>query len=37
VFSGLGGEIDTIYGFETEHCALEWIKEKSAAWLLLQR
>ncbi len=28
-----GGEIDTIYGFETEHDALEWIKEKSQSWL----
>lgn len=29
-----GGEIDTIYGFDTEHAALEWIKDKSAAWLV---
>jgi IS1 transposase len=32
-----GGEIDTIWGFETEHAALDWIKEKSAAWLLDQK
>jgi IS1 family transposase len=32
-----GGEIDTIYGFETEHAALEWVREKSAAWLLTNR
>lgn len=32
-----GGEIDTIYGFDTEHAALEWIREKSAAWLLEQK
>jgi IS1 family transposase len=29
-----GGEIDTIYGFETEHDALGWIREKSQGWLL---
>ena len=28
-----GGEVDTIWGFETEHDALCWIKEKSAAWV----
>jgi hypothetical protein len=28
-----GGEIDTIYGFETEHDALGWIREKSQRWL----
>jgi IS1 family transposase len=28
-----GGEIDTIYGFETESDGLEWIREKSAVWL----
>jgi hypothetical protein len=32
-----GGEIDTIYGFETEHDALGWIRERSAAWLREQR
>jgi IS1 family transposase len=29
-----GGEIDTIYGFETEYDAIGWIREKSQAWLL---
>jgi IS1 family transposase len=29
-----GGEIDTIYGFETEHAALEWVRQKSQTWLL---
>jgi IS1 family transposase len=28
-----GGEIDTIYGFDREHDALEWVREKSQAWL----
>jgi hypothetical protein len=28
-----GGEIDTIYGFETEHAALEWVRERSQPWL----
>jgi hypothetical protein len=32
-----GGEIDTIWGFDTEYDALEWIREKSVAWLLQQR
>jgi IS1 family transposase len=32
-----GGELDTVYGFETEYAALEWIKGKSAAWLLEQK
>jgi len=32
-----GGEIDTIFGFEREDDALQWIKEKSRAWLLEQR
>ena len=31
-----GGEIDTIYGFETEHDALEWVRLKSQPWLLEQ-
>jgi hypothetical protein len=29
-----GGEVDTIFGFEKEEDALQWIKEKSQAWLL---
>jgi IS1 family transposase len=29
-----GGEVDTIFGFEKETDALEWIKEKSQGWLL---
>lgn len=28
-----GGEVDTIFGFEKEADALEWIKEKSQGWL----
>jgi len=32
-----GGEVDTIFGFETEHAALGWIGEKSAIWLREQR
>ena len=32
-----GGEVDTIYGFETEHDALEWIKGNSATWMLEQK
>jgi IS1 family transposase len=28
-----GGEIDTIYGFQTEHDALDWVKEKSQKWM----
>ncbi len=28
-----GGEVDTIFGFEKEADALEWIKEKSQAWM----
>jgi hypothetical protein len=31
-----GGEVDTIFGFEKEADALEWIKEKSQAWLIEQ-
>jgi hypothetical protein len=26
--------VDTIFGFEKEACALEWIKEKSQGWLI---
>jgi IS1 family transposase len=29
-----GGEVDTIFGFEREDDALQWIKEKSQGWLL---
>jgi hypothetical protein len=29
-----GGEVDTVYGFESEHDAMPCIKEKSQAWLL---
>src|SRR6202171_966427 len=29
-----GGEVDTIFGFEKENDALQWIKEKSQAWLV---
>ena len=29
-----GGEVDTIFGFEKEADALQWIKEKSQGWLL---
>jgi hypothetical protein len=29
-----GGEVDTIFGFEKETDALQWIKEKSQGWLL---
>jgi hypothetical protein len=32
-----GGEVDTIFEFEKEADALEWIKEKSQAWLLGQK
>jgi hypothetical protein len=31
-----GGEVDTIYGFEKENDALQWIKEKSQGWLVEQ-
>ena len=32
-----GGEVDTIFGFEKEPDALQWIKEKSQAWLIDQK
>ena len=32
-----GGEVDTIFGFEKEADALQWIKEKSQAWLVETR
>src|SRR2546430_14904672 len=31
-----GGEVDTIFGFEKEADALQWIREKSQAWLVDQ-
>jgi hypothetical protein len=31
-----GGEVDTIFGFEKEADALQWIREKSQAWLVEQ-
>jgi hypothetical protein len=32
-----GGEVDTIFGFEEEADALQWIKEKSLGWLVEQK
>jgi hypothetical protein len=29
-----GGEVDTIFGFEKEGDALEWVRTKSQMWLL---
>lgn len=29
-----GGEVDSIFGFQSEHEALGWIREKSQAWVL---
>jgi IS1 family transposase len=31
-----GGEVDSVFGFDSENAALEWIREKSQAWLLEQ-
>jgi hypothetical protein len=31
-----GREVDTIFGFEKEADALQWIKEKSQGWLVEQ-
>jgi hypothetical protein len=31
-----GGEVDSIFGFASEHEALEWIRDKSQGWLLEQ-
>jgi hypothetical protein len=31
-----GGEVDTIFGFEKEADALQWINEKSQGWLVEQ-
>lgn len=28
-----GGEVDSIFGFASEHKALEWIREKSQTWI----
>ena len=32
-----GGEVDTIFGFDKEADALQWIKEKSRGWLIEKR
>jgi hypothetical protein len=32
-----GGEVDTTFGFEKGADALQWIREKSQAWLIEQR
>jgi IS1 family transposase len=32
-----GGEVDSIFGFDREADALEWIREKSRGWLLEQK
>jgi hypothetical protein len=32
-----GGEVDTVFGFEKEDDALQWIKDKSRGWLLEHR
>jgi IS1 family transposase len=32
-----GGEVDSVFGFESEHDALQWIREKSQGWILEQR
>jgi hypothetical protein len=32
-----GGEVDSIFGFASEHDALDWLGEKSQAWLLENR
>jgi hypothetical protein len=29
-----GGEVDTIFGFEREADAMQWIREKSQSWIL---
>ena len=31
------GKADTIYGFDTEDAVLDWIKEKSGAWVRDQK
>jgi hypothetical protein len=32
-----GAEIDSIFGFQSEHDALEWIRYKSQGWLLVNK
>jgi hypothetical protein len=32
-----GGEVDTIFGFEKEADALQWVRDKSQAWLVDQK
>lgn len=32
-----GGEVDTIFGFDKEADALDWIKQKSQEWRLNNR
>jgi hypothetical protein len=32
-----GGEVDTIFGFEKEADALQWIREKSQGWLIANK
>jgi len=32
----IGGNVGTIFGFEKEDDALQWIKEKSQGWLIEQ-
>jgi hypothetical protein len=36
-FFARGGEVDTIYRFEKEDDALQWIKDKSQRWLLAKK
>jgi hypothetical protein len=31
-----GGEVDTVFGFEKEADALQWINEKSQVWIRSQ-
>jgi hypothetical protein len=33
----IGGKVETIFGFEKEDDALQWIKEKSQGWLVEQK
>jgi hypothetical protein len=32
-----GGEVDTVFGFEREDDAMQWIKEKSQGWLIAHK